>query len=188
MVWYPTFAFPVLGSNRHQSGFGERPGGGYHRHVISPYAQVSRASMENQLALDALKIKLGEIASARRQCERRLPELARDRDTINRALVIMGGETNEGAVSLGIATGAFTRTILETLRDAKGPLCTREIATVLASRSERALGHKEFNLVIARVRNALPRISDGLDGELRGRTTYWSVKEQAVGSAVGTER
>lgn len=88
----------------------------------------------------------------------------------------MGAETVEGAVSLGIPSGAFTRTILEVLRDSGQPLCVREIADTLAKRSQRSLDKREFNLVVARVRNAMPRLSDRLEGELRGRTTFWRVK------------
>ena len=37
-------------------------------------------------------------------------------------------------MSLGIATRAFTRTILELIRDAGQPLCVREISDILAKR------------------------------------------------------
>jgi hypothetical protein len=130
----------------------------------------------NQLVIEGLKVKLGEINTARRVCEQRLLDLARDRDTLTRAIAILGQSTNEGAVSLGIRTGAFARTILDVIREAPEPVSVREIAGVLAKRSERPLDEREFSLVVARVRNAVPRISNQLDGELRGRATYWSVK------------
>lgn len=114
--------------------------------------------------------------AARRVCEQRMLDLARDRDTITRALVILGQSTNEGAVSLGIQSGAFARTILDILREASEPMGIRDIAEALAKRSERPLDKREFGLVVARVRNAVPRISDQLDGELRGRATYWRVR------------
>jgi hypothetical protein len=133
----------------------------------------------NQYAIDGLKVKLGEIASAIREGERRLKSLASDRAIIVEALRIMGGDATEEAVALGIRPGTFTRTILDVLRDADGPLCVRDIADVLAKRSERPLDKREVNLVVARVRNVMPRLSDQLDGELRERTTFWRVKTKS---------
>jgi hypothetical protein len=80
--------------------------------------------MENQLVIEGLRVKLAEIQAAIRMGERRLKALASDKDTISRALAIMGSDTGEGAVSLGIASGTFTRTILELIRDAEsGAVC-----------------------------------------------------------------
>lgn len=132
--------------------------------------------MENQLVIDGLRVKLAEIQAAIRTGEQRLVTLASERDVITRALAIMGSEVPEGAVSLGIATGALRRTILEVLRDADRALCVRDIAEVLGVRAGRPLDKREFNLVVARVRNAMPRLSDRLHGGLEGRTTYWSIK------------
>lgn len=132
--------------------------------------------MENQLVIEGLRVKLAEIQAAIRTGEQRLKALASDKDTITRTVAIMGSDTAEGAVSLGIASGAFTRTILEVIRDAEQALCVREIAEVLAIRAGRSLDKREFNLVVARVRNAMPRLSDRLEGELRGRTTYWKIR------------
>jgi hypothetical protein len=132
--------------------------------------------MENQLVIEGLRVKLAEIQAAIRTGEQRLKALARDQETITKALAIMGSENVEGAVSLGIATGAFTRTILEVIRDADRPLCVREIAYVLTQRAGRQLNKREFNLEVARIRNAMPRLSDQLDGKLRERTTFWQIK------------
>jgi hypothetical protein len=132
--------------------------------------------MENQLVIEGLRVKLAEILAAIRTSEQRRVTLANEKDTIIRALAIMGSETPEGVVSLGIASGAFTRTILEVIRDTDRSLCVREIADVLAQRAGRPLDRREFNLVVARVRNAMPRLSDRLDGEMRGRTSYWNAK------------
>ena len=132
--------------------------------------------MSNQYAIDGLKVKLAEIAAAIWETEKRLVVLGGDRDTIMAAIRIMGGSAQEGAVSLGIASGAFTRTILEVLRDAAQPMTVRDIADVLIGRAGRPLDRRETNLVVARVRNAMPRLSDRLEGELKERTTYWRVK------------
>src|SRR5258708_3263151 len=105
--------------------------------------------MTNQYAHDGLRVKLNEINAGVRATEQRLKVPASERDTIVAAPRIMGGETNEGAVTLGIASGAFSRTILEVPRDTEEPLC---------------------------VRNVTPRLSDQLEGELRDRTTYWRVR------------
>jgi hypothetical protein len=75
--------------------------------------------------------------------------------------------------ALGIPHGSFTRTVLETLRDTDKPLSVRDIAERLAS--GKTLDKRQLGMLVARVRNAVPRLSDQLDGELRGRTTYWRV-------------
>ena len=136
--------------------------------------------MENQLVIEGLRVKLAEIQAAIRTGEQGLKAQANDKDTITRALAIMGSDTIEGAVSLGIASGAFTRTILEVIRDADRAMCVREIAETLAVRAGRPLDKREFGLVVARVRNAMPRLSDRLDGELRNRTVYWQLKQSQI--------
>jgi hypothetical protein len=132
--------------------------------------------MSNQYAIDGLKVKLSEIGAAIRATEQRLKTLASERVTIAEALRIMGGQTSEGAVSLGIATGTFTRTILEVLRDAEQPMGVRDIAAVLAKRAPRPLDKRESGLLNQRIRNVMPRLSDQLEGELRDRTTFWRVR------------
>ena len=133
--------------------------------------------MSNQYAIDGLKVKLSEISAAIRETEKRLVVLGSDRDTITAALRIIGSDASEGAVSLGFASGEFSRTILEVLRDSDRPMTVRDIADVLVTRAGRPLDRRETNLVVARVRNAMPRLSDKQDGELNGRTTFWRVKE-----------
>ena len=130
----------------------------------------------NQYAIDGLKVKLAEIATAIRETEKRLKVLGEHKTIITQALRLMGEETGEGPVSLGIASGAFTRTILDVLRQADRPMCVRDIADVLVQRAGKTLDRREFNLVVARVRNAMPRLSDQLEGELRDRTTFWRVR------------
>lgn len=136
--------------------------------------------MENQLVIDGLRIKLNEISNAIRQCEQKIAGLTRDKATIRAALLIVGGETNEGAVALGIQRGAFSRTILEVLRDASEPMGVRDIARALMRRSGKDLEGREFKMVVDRVRNAVPRMSDRLEGELRGRATYWRIRETSL--------
>jgi hypothetical protein len=62
----------------------------------------------------------------------------------------------DGAVSHGIATQAFTWTILELIREAGQSLCVREMSDILAERSIRPFDWREHNLVNAKVRNAMP--------------------------------
>jgi hypothetical protein len=57
----------------------------------------------------------------------------------------------EGAVSFGIATRAFNRTILELIGDAGQSLCVREIPDILAEPWQAVL-QAGVRLVIARVR------------------------------------
>jgi hypothetical protein len=155
---------PVLWRKRKTSDIAPAPG----LHIIK--------LVENQYVIDGLRVKLAEIQAAIRAGEQRLVALANDKDIITRALAIMGSDTAEGAVSLGIASGAFSRTILEVIRDASQPMTVRDMAGVLAKRAGRPLDKRELELVVARVRNAMPRLSDKLDGELQGRTVYWRVK------------
>jgi hypothetical protein len=57
-------------------------------------------------------------------------------------------------------------------------LCVREIAEVLAIRTGRPLDKQASKLVVAPVRNAMPRLSDQLR---RGnRTTHWLVRACAT--------
>lgn len=56
------------------------------------------------------------------------------------------------------------------------PMTVREIALALVRRGGKELNGSALALVVARVRNAMPRLGDQLDGELRGRTTFWRVK------------
>ena len=135
--------------------------------------------MSNQFVIDGLRMKLAEIQTAIRATEQRLRKLASDKATVT-AVLCLFDETGDtaGNAALGIQAGAFTRTILDTLRDAEAPLSAREIADKLATRSERPLDKREFGLLVARVRNTLPRISTHLEGDLRDRTTYWRIARQ----------
>jgi hypothetical protein len=131
----------------------------------------------NQYVIDGLRVKLAETQADIRATEQRLRTLAKDKDTIARALRLFDPDAGQsGSFSLGIASGTFGRAILELLRDSPEPLCASEITDALASRSEKPLDKGQRVALLARVRNALARNSDRLDGELRGRTTYWRVR------------
>ena len=62
------------------------------------------------------------------------------------------------------------------LRDAPEPLTVREIALGLARKGGKDLDGPALALVVARVRNAVPRMSEQLEGELRGLATYGRVR------------
>jgi hypothetical protein len=132
--------------------------------------------VKNQVAIDGLRVKLNEISNAIRGREQQIARLMADKATIHAALKVMGSDSNEGAVALGIQRGAFSRTILEVLREADEPMGIRDIAAALMKRSGKDLDGHAFDLVVARVRNAVPRMSEHLDGEARGRATYWTIK------------
>ena len=138
--------------------------------------RTSKCNMENQLVIEGLRVKLNEISNAIQAAEQRIAHLTADKATIHAALKIMGSDSNEGAVSLGIQRGAFSRTILDVLRESGEFMMVREIARALVKRGGKDLAGPAFNQVVARVRNAVPRMSEHLDGELRKRTTYWKVK------------
>ena len=124
-------------------------------------------------------MRLAGIAATIRATEQRLRALAADRATIQAAIRLFETEDGErpGAPSLGIQAGAFSRTVLDTLRRAETPLSARGIAEAMArERAGRALERQEIEMLVARVRNTLPRLSDKLDGELRDRTTFWRVR------------
>ena len=55
-------------------------------------------------------------------------------------------------------------------------ISARQIAEKLSEQNERPLDKWEFSGLLGRVREAVPRLSDKLDGELRDRTTYWRMK------------
>ena len=129
--------------------------------------------MSNAYVIDGLKVKLAEIASAIRAMEHRLKGLANDKATIARALRLFE-DTGTEAPALGIPRGSFNRTILDTLRTAGEALSARQIAERMAG--SKALDKRQAGLLVAQVRNALPRLSDRLEGELRDRTTFWRVK------------
>jgi hypothetical protein len=103
----------------------------------------------------------------------RYRKLGEDKATTVQAMRLFEDSGTE-APQLGIPRGSFNRTILGVLRDAREPLSTRGIAEGLAG--EKALDKRQTNLLVARVRNSLPRISDQLDGKLIERTTFWRLK------------
>lgn len=104
--------------------------------------------------------------------EQKLQKLASDKAIITAALRLFDQDGTEMPV-LGIPRGSFTRTISETLRDAERAFCMREIAVWLAG--DKALDKRQMGLLVAPVRNTVPRLSDPLKGE-RERTTYWRVR------------
>ena len=87
-----------------------------------------------------------------------------------------GGEPQRGEAVFGIQRGAFSRTVLGVLREAEEPMTVRDIAAVLMRRGGKDLDGPAVALVVARVRNAVPRMSEQLEGELQGRTTLWKIK------------
>ena len=126
----------------------------------------------NQYATDGLRTKLAEIQTAIRANRVRLKTLMADRATLHAALRLFETEDAPERVSLG--SGALSRSILDTIRQAEAPVCARDIAEAMTA--GQTLGKPEFNALLARVRNELMRLSDQLDGEQRERTTYWRVK------------
>jgi hypothetical protein len=140
------------------------------------YLRLCHPSLMNQYAIEGLKAKLAEINTATRAAQKQIRTLTADKATIVRPPVIMGSEPG-GKLSLGIASGAFSRTIRETLGGADKPLgVVREIADRLAPRAGRPPDKREMGLLVARVRNAMHRLADRLDGKLRRRTTYWRMR------------
>lgn len=53
-------------------------------------------------------------------------------------------------------------------------MSARGIAEALVT--GKAMDKADFGMLIARVRNALPRLSDKLEGEKRDRTVFWRVR------------
>ena len=129
-----------------------------------------------QYVTDGLRVKLAEIQAAIRTTEHRLKGLASDKATVTRALRLFEAEDAPSPVSLGFPSGAFSRTILDTIREADRPVCARDIAERLAAKTGRTMEQPKRSQLLARVRNAMSRLSDKLDGELRDRTTYWRVR------------
>ena len=93
--------------------------------------------MADQLIIDGLRVRLAGIAATLRATEQRLKALAADRATIQAAIRLFETEDGErpGAPSLGIQAGAFSRTVLDTLRRADAPLsCSGRRALPMRSR------------------------------------------------------
>jgi hypothetical protein len=130
--------------------------------------------MSNQYVTDGLRVKLAEIISTMRVAEQRLRKLAHDKAIITAALRLFDQDGTE-VPALGIPRGSFTRIVLETLRDADKPLSIRDIAERLAT--GKTLDKRQMGMLVARVRNAVPRLSDQLEGDLRERTTFWRMKD-----------
>lgn len=127
---------------------------------------------------DGLRLKLAEIQTAVRATEHRLKMLTADRATVTKALRLFEVQDPReiGAISIGVPSGAFARMILDVIRQAGDSLSARQITEALAVRSAKPLDPRQFDTLLARVRNALLRLSEQLDGELRDRTTFWRVK------------
>ncbi|MGH9592036.1 MAG: hypothetical protein ACRD5L_03020 [Bryobacteraceae bacterium] len=129
--------------------------------------------MPNTFVIDGLRVKLAEINATIRDTEHRLKCLGGDRATIQAALRLFDDVGTE-APQLGIPRGSFNRTILDCLRRSDSALSARGIAETLAG--DKPLAKRQMLLLTARVRNALPRLSEHLDGEKREDATYWRVK------------
>ena len=71
-------------------------------------------------------------------------------------------------------SGELSRAILATIRKAGVPVSAPDIAKAMAA--GRTLDKREFDGLLARVRNGSTRLSDRLEGEFRDRTTYWRVR------------
>src|SRR5258708_27221519 len=124
----------------------------------------------NQYVIDGLRVKLAETQRAIREAEQKLRHLSSDKATITKALRLFDPDAGKpDTFSLGIASGTFGRTILELLRDASEPMCASQITEALATRSREPLDKTQTSALLARVRNALARLGDELDGELPGR-------------------
>jgi hypothetical protein len=128
--------------------------------------------MSNQYATDGLRVKLAEIQTTIRANRVRLKSLMADRGTLLAALRLFEDQDKPESVSLG--SGALSRAILDTIRQAGRPVCARDIAEAMTAGG--TPDKREFDALLARVRNGLMRLSDKLDGEVRDRTTYWKVK------------
>jgi hypothetical protein len=100
-----------------------------------------------------------------------IAQLTVDKATIHAALKVMGSDSNEAAVSLGIQIAAFSRTILEVLRDADEPLTVRGIALGREGTGRAGAGSRG-----RQGQDAVSRMSEQLEGELRGRATHWCVR------------
>ncbi len=100
--------------------------------------------MSNQYVTDDLRVKLAEIQTAIRATEHRLKGLMTDKATVTRALRLFEAEEPTGSISLGLPSGAISRTILDTIREAGVAVCTRDIADRMVGKVGRPLDKLEF--------------------------------------------
>lgn len=136
-------------------------------------------SMENLIVINGLRQKLADIQAEIRASNQRLRTLESDKAVVTRALrAFDGGTDSKSIAALGFQSGGFSRSILDTIREADAAVCAREIAERLAAKVARPLDKAEFEGLLARVREAVRRMADKLDGDLRGRVTYWCIKPE----------
>jgi hypothetical protein len=89
------------------------------------------------------------------------------------------------------STDSGPRTILDKMRDASTPIRPREIAEKLATRAGRPPDKRETGgPPLAKVRNAMPQLSDKLHGDPRARCGFHPNRrtEQDAGGRKGPSR
>ena len=138
--------------------------------------------MENDLVVAGLKRKRAELDGELRLAERRVAQLGADLGAIDATIRIFDPSVQVRTIKprlkrgrpASIPAGAFSRTVLDVLRQASEPLSTREIGAGVAS----ALGldvstARAMQRTIGQVRNVLARTREGLVSERDGDAVRW---------------
>jgi hypothetical protein len=146
--------------------------------------------MANQHATAALHRKLAELGREIHALEGQLAQKQADRATLASALAILDPESTvhltlpKAPDPLGVDHGRFSRSVLDVLRRASGPMTAREIgAQLVTDRGLDAPDKDAAEHITQRVRNSLASMAHRLVREQRGVTALWSVPEAARGEA-----
>ena len=140
--------------------------------------------MENEAVIAGLKRKRAEIDGELRLAERRAAQLAADMGTIDATLRLFDPSVVPAAIKpklrrprmARVASGSFTRTVMDVLREASQPLTAREIAADAASRLALDVGTpRAMQRTIGQVRNVLARARNGVESVKDGDVTRWRV-------------
>lgn len=138
--------------------------------------------MENSFVISGLKAKRAEIDGELRLAERRLAQLAADLAAIDATLRLFDPSVVPAAIKprlrrgRPVASGSFTRTVMDVLREASQPLTAREIAAQSAAALGLDVGTaRAMQRVIGQVRNVLARARDGVASEKVGDLVRWKV-------------
>ena len=115
--------------------------------------------MANELITNGLRVTLAEIQAAIRATERRFRNLALDKASLTATPRLFDDPGTE-TPTVAIPRGSFNRTILETLRNSPYPLSVRTIVDRMAG--DKVPDKRQMGLLVARGRNAIPRLSDKL--------------------------
>jgi hypothetical protein len=143
--------------------------------------------MTDPHVISALRSKRAELSGELIAAERRIVQLRADIASLDGAIRVFDPTATPDKIRpvlrrkkpTLIPHGQCSRTVLDLLRHAEGPMTAREIAAGLAARYQIDAGDKDsMKALVAKVRNTLAR-QTALASELRGDAKAWKVADRA---------